>query len=82
MSTSRCISCTRSGRGRIGHSRRSGDAANFARQAARVGLRRIVYLGGLGRNSDALSAHLRSRHAVGQALASTGSTLSNSGPVW
>ena len=48
------------------------DAVNFARQAAKAGLRRIVYLGGLGRNSDALSAHLRSRHAVGQALASTG----------
>jgi len=48
------------------------DALNFARHASRAGLRRIVYLGGLGKDSDALSVHLRSRHAVGQALASTG----------
>lgn len=48
------------------------DAINFARCAARVGLPRVVYLGGLGRNDDALSVHLRSRHAVGRALASTG----------
>ena len=47
------------------------DAVNFARAAACVGLRRIVYLGGLGRDDDALSVHLRSRHAVGRALAST-----------
>ena len=48
------------------------DAENFARQAAAAGLRRIVYLGGLGRDGDTLSAHLRSRHAVGRTLASTG----------
>jgi uncharacterized protein YbjT (DUF2867 family) len=48
------------------------DAENFARNAAAAGVRRIVYLGGLGRDSDALSVHLRSRHAVGRALASTG----------
>jgi len=48
------------------------DAANFARRAAQAGLRRIVYLGGLGQDGDRLSVHLRSRHAVGQALASTG----------
>ena len=48
------------------------DALNFARHASEAGLRRIVYLGGLGRDSDALSVHLRSRQAVGQALASTG----------
>ncbi len=48
------------------------DAENFARYAAAAGVRRIVYLGGLGRDSDALSVHLRSRHAVGRALASTG----------
>jgi uncharacterized protein YbjT (DUF2867 family) len=48
------------------------DAVNFARCAARVGLRRIVFLGGLGRDDDSLSVHLRSRHNVGQALASTG----------
>ena len=48
------------------------DAENFARSAAAAGVRRIVYLGGLGQDSDALSVHLRSRHAVGRALASTG----------
>jgi len=48
------------------------DASNFARSAAEAGVRRIVYLGGLGSDADALSVHLRSRHAVGQALASTG----------
>ena len=48
------------------------DALNFAHHAAQAGLRRIVYLGGLGRDSDALSVHLRSRHKVGEALASTG----------
>jgi uncharacterized protein YbjT (DUF2867 family) len=48
------------------------DALNFARHAAQAGLRRIVYLGGLGSDHDTLSVHLRSRHAVGQALASTG----------
>jgi len=48
------------------------DATNFARHAAELGVRRIVYLGGLGSDQDALSVHLRSRHAVGQALASTG----------
>jgi len=48
------------------------DAENFARYAAAAGVRRIVYLGGLGRDTDALSVHLRSRHAVGRALASTG----------
>ena len=48
------------------------DADNFARYAAEAGVRRIVYLGGLGKDSDELSSHLRSRHAVGGALASTG----------
>jgi uncharacterized protein YbjT (DUF2867 family) len=48
------------------------DATNFARAAAQAGIRRIVYLGGLGRDDDTLSTHLRSRHDVGQILASTG----------
>jgi uncharacterized protein YbjT (DUF2867 family) len=47
------------------------DALNFARRAAEAGVRRIVYLGGLGSDTDTLSVHLRSRHAVGQALASS-----------
>jgi uncharacterized protein YbjT (DUF2867 family) len=48
------------------------DAANFAAFAADAGVRRIVYLGGLGEDADELSVHLRSRHEVGRLLASTG----------
>ncbi len=45
-------------------------AHNFQEAAAAVGLRRIVYLGGLGRAEDeALSKHLRSRQEVGRTLA-------------
>lgn len=33
-----------------------------------TGVRRIVYLGGLGRDSEKLSPHLRSRHQVGEIL--------------
>ena len=39
-------------------------AAAFGRAAALAGLRRIVYLGGLGEDADNLSAHLRSRREV------------------
>ena len=45
-------------------------AQSFATSAARAGVRRIVYLGGLGHGE--LSDHLRSRQEVGQALASAG----------
>ena len=48
------------------------DAANFATAAAAAGIRRIVYLGGLGRDDEALSEHLESRHEVGRVLASSG----------
>ena len=47
------------------------DAANFARAAEIAGVRRIIFLGGLGRDDDALSLHLRTRHDVGRILAST-----------
>ncbi|MBI5647168.1 MAG: SDR family oxidoreductase [Ignavibacteriae bacterium] len=47
-------------------------AANAARAARNAGVRRIVYLGGLGGADAALSAHLRSRQEVGRVLASTG----------
>jgi uncharacterized protein YbjT (DUF2867 family) len=47
-------------------------AASFARAARRAGLRRIVYLGGLGDESATLSPHLRSRHEVGQVLRASG----------
>jgi uncharacterized protein YbjT (DUF2867 family) len=45
-------------------------AENVARAAAEAGLRQIVFLGGLGDDGPALSAHLRSRHETARALAS------------
>jgi uncharacterized protein YbjT (DUF2867 family) len=47
-------------------------ARNFASAAAEAGLRRIVYLGGLGDDADELSAHLRSRREVEELLGSGG----------
>jgi uncharacterized protein YbjT (DUF2867 family) len=44
-------------------------AANVREACAAAGVSRIVYLGGLGRESDDLSEHLRSRHEVGRELA-------------
>jgi uncharacterized protein YbjT (DUF2867 family) len=53
--------------------RRDGHgAAMFAMSAKAAGLARIVYLGGLGRDDDELSAHLRSRREVEHQLGSTG----------
>ena len=46
-------------------------ASNFARAARSAGIRRIVYLGGLG-NGNGLSSHLASRQEVGQILRSSG----------
>jgi uncharacterized protein YbjT (DUF2867 family) len=46
-------------------------ALNFAAAAQRAPLRRIVYLGGLGRGAD-LSPHLRSRQQVGNILRAHG----------
>ncbi len=43
-------------------------AENFAVAAHAEGVRRIVYLGGLGVDEAQLSAHLRSRHEVGAVL--------------
>jgi uncharacterized protein YbjT (DUF2867 family) len=49
------------------------DAArNFARAARDAGVRRIVYLGGLGDESEALSSHLKSRQETGEVLRSEG----------
>jgi uncharacterized protein YbjT (DUF2867 family) len=59
------------------HSMRGGDdfhardiqaAQNFASAAQRQGVARIIYLGGLGDTSTALSQHLRSRQQTGDAL--------------
>src|SRR6202044_10035 len=45
-------------------------ARNFADAARDSGVRRIVYLGGLGNEDQSLSAHLRSRHEVADILRS------------
>ena len=47
-------------------------ARNFAAAAREAGVRRIVYLGGLGEDVDELSPHLRSRHEVGDLLRASG----------
>ena len=46
-------------------------AQNFADAAREAGIGRIIYLGGLGHSAEKLSAHLRSRHEVGDILRST-----------
>src|SRR6202049_3829529 len=46
-------------------------AQNFADTAREQGVERIVYLGGLGNQDQALSAHLRSRHEVADILRSS-----------
>ena len=45
-------------------------AETVAREAARAGVRQLVYLGGLGDDSPALSRHLRSRAETADVLAS------------
>ncbi|MBE8525022.1 NAD(P)H-binding protein [Amycolatopsis sp. H6(2020)] len=52
--------------------RDSAAARAFARAAEGAGLRRIVYLGGLGDDEDALSDHLASRREVERLLGETG----------
>jgi uncharacterized protein YbjT (DUF2867 family) len=48
-------------------------ALNFAEAAKQAGVRRLVYLGGLGNDADPkLSPHLRSRHEVGEILRGSG----------
>src|SRR5688572_13593173 len=48
-------------------------AMNFAAAAASARVRRIIYLGGLGDDSDPeLSPHLRSRHEVGEIFRESG----------
>jgi uncharacterized protein YbjT (DUF2867 family) len=47
-------------------------ARNFAEAAKAAGVERIIYLGGLGDDSQTLSPHLRSRQEVGQILRRSG----------
>src|SRR5664279_1864378 len=47
-------------------------AHNFADVACDSGVRRIIYLGGLGNHDQELSAHLRSRHEVADILRASG----------
>ena len=48
------------------------SARNFASAAASAGVKRVVYLGGLGREGVTLSKHLASRQRVGRILAESG----------
>lgn len=53
--------------------RRDAEAAeDFGRAAARAGLERIIYLGGLGEDDGRMSAHLRSRREVEELLGAGG----------
>jgi uncharacterized protein YbjT (DUF2867 family) len=55
--------------GRAGFERRDREAAeNFVAAAQRAGVRRVIYLGGLGETGDQLSEHLRSRLEVARIL--------------
>ncbi len=47
-------------------------AQNFANAARQAGVRKIIYVGGLGESDEKLSAHLRSRHEVGRILRESG----------
>lgn len=47
-------------------------AQNFADAARDAGVKRIIYLGGLGDDNEDLSPHLRSRHEVGEVLRDSG----------
>ncbi len=54
------------------HERDVVAAARFGEAARAAGVRRIVYLGGLGDSADALSPHLRSRQDTGDRLRAAG----------
>jgi uncharacterized protein YbjT (DUF2867 family) len=57
-----------------GFERREREGArNFARMAKREGVKRVVYLGGLG--DESVSKHLRSRHETARILAAEGPPL-------
>jgi uncharacterized protein YbjT (DUF2867 family) len=55
--------------GRAGFERRDREAAeNFVAAAGNAGVRRVIYLGGLGETGDDLSEHLKSRLEVAEIL--------------
>lgn len=57
--------------GRAGFERRDREAAdNFTVAAEKAGVRRVIYLGGLGETGDDLSEHLKSRLEVAEILKS------------
>jgi uncharacterized protein YbjT (DUF2867 family) len=57
--------------GRAGFERRDREAAeNFVQAAEKAGVRRVIYLGGLGETGDDLSEHLKSRLEVADILRS------------
>lgn len=57
--------------GRSGFERRDREVAtNFTKAAEKAGIRRVIYLGGLGETGDGLSEHLKSRLEVAEILRS------------
>ena len=54
------------------HQRDLMAAYNFARTAQAAGVKRLIYLGGLGDSEANLSQHLRSRHETGAVLSEAG----------
>ena len=54
------------------HARDIQAARDFGRAASAAGVKRIIYLGGLGDAQEGLSEHLQSRQETGQALAEGG----------
>ncbi|MBX3419435.1 MAG: SDR family oxidoreductase [Pirellulaceae bacterium] len=50
-------------------------AENFARACSEQGVKRIIYLGGLGDESSKLSKHLRSRQEIGNILRTSTATV-------
>ena len=64
--------CTRWRPDRTSRRRDRRAAENFGRAAARAGVRRIVYLGGLTDDTGSLSAHLKSRAETGEVLRASG----------
>jgi len=50
-------------------------ARNFSEAAKAAGVKGLIYVGGLGSDEEELSAHLRSRHEVGEILRQSGIPL-------